>query len=493
MTQSAASFAAADLGATSGRVILGVLNDGALTLREVRRFDTPSFTASGHLHWDVDRLCAELVAGFNAAIEASGGTLRSIGIDTWGVDYGRFTATGDLLEPPYNYRDSRTDGVPEQVFTRIPADELYRRCGLQVMPFNTIFQLASQASDPRWPEVDAVLLLPDLFAHYLTGSRTAEVTIASTTGLLDVASRQWSVATCDDLAKVYGLDLQRVLPPLVEPGTVIGNSTVLQAPVPVVAVGGHDTASAVVSVPAVDDRFAFISSGTWSLVGLELAEPVLTEASRAANFTNELGVDGTVRYLKNVMGLWVLIETMRGWAAAGEPQVLTDLLAAAVNEPALSCVVDMNDERLLPPGDMPARLAAMAAETGQVLPSHPAGITRVIIDSLALAYRRAIQDACSMASKEIDVVHIVGGGCQNSLLCQLTADATGLPVVAGPAEGTALGNLLVQARAMGALSGGLGDLRAVARASSTLIDYAPGALGIDEAQWVEAERRAGLI
>jgi len=489
MTQSEAYFAAADLGATSGRVILGVLSEGRMTLSEVRRFETPSFSADGHLFWDADRLTAELVAGFNAAIEQSGGALASIGIDTWGVDYGRFTAAGEMLEQPFNYRDSRTDGVPQEVFGRIPAEELYRRCGLQVMPFNTIFQYVSQADDPRWDEVDVVLLLPDLLGFRLTGRRAAEVTIASTTGLLDVASRQWSAETCSDLATAYGLPLPRILPDLVEPGTIVGETTALSQPVPLVAVGGHDTASAVVSVPAENDRFAFISSGTWSLVGLELDQPVLTAESQTANFTNELGVDGTVRYLKNVMGLWVLTETMRGWDAAGTPQQLLPLLAAATDEPAMACVVDMNDERLLPPGDMPARLAAMATETGQTLPSHPAGIARVIVDSLALAYRRAIRDACRMADKQIEVVHIVGGGCQNSLLCQLTADATGLPVVAGPAEGTALGNLLVQARAMGHLTGGLTELRKVARDSSELVTYFPSVDANPEA-WGAAERRA---
>ena len=492
MRQSEVAFAAADLGATSGRVILGILADGRFTLREVRRFQTPSFTADGHLHWDADRLTAELVAGFDAAVEAAGGALASIGIDTWGVDYGRFDAAGSMLEQPFNYRDARTDGLPEQVFELIPADVLYARCGLQVMPFNTIFQLVAAATDERWGEVDTLLLLPDLFAYRLTGRRAAEVTVASTTGLLDVATRRWSGATAADLAARYGLPLPRILPELVEPGTVLGDTTALSVAVPLVAVGGHDTASAVVAVPAVTDRFAFISSGTWSLVGLELDRPVLTEESRAANFTNELGVDGTVRYLKNVMGLWVLIETMRGWEAAGHAQPLLPLLAAAAAEPAMACVVDMNDDRLLPPGDMPARLAAMAAETGQECPTHPAGIARVIIDSLALAYRRSIRDACRLAGKDIDVVHIVGGGCQNTLLCQLTADATGLPVVAGPAEGTAIGNLLVQARATGHLTGDLMALRRVARASADLLTYAPGATGIGEAQWADAERRAGL-
>ena len=488
-----AAFAAADLGASSGRVILGVLHDGRLELSQTARFVTPSttFTRDGveELHWDFETLVGSVARGVEAA-QNSGIEVRSIGIDTWGVDYGRVRADGSLLEDPYNYRDSRTDGVPDKVFAQIAASELYGRCGLQVMPFNTVFQLVAAADQPGWDETDQVLMLPDLIGHHFTGVGVAEVTIASTTGLLDVTTRRWCPQTVAEVSRLYGLPLERVLPELVEPGTVGAPAVRLGRPVPVVSVGGHDTASAVVTVPTTTDRFAYISSGTWSLVGLELDAPVLTEASRLLNFTNELGLDGTVRYLKNVMGLWVFSESIRTWEKSTPAVPLPVRVAAAATLPALACVLDMNDERLLPPGDMPARLAAMAVETGQAAPQSQDEFARCIIDSLALTYRVAIRDACEMAGRDIEVVHIVGGGSQNELLCQLTAEATGLPVVAGPTEGTAMGNLLVQARAMGALSGGLTELREVARASSVLTTYTPGVLGISQQQWADAERRA---
>jgi len=491
---SARYFAAADLGASSGRVILGRLADGRFELSEIVRFENgPVPSGDGHsIHTDAERLFAHVRDGVEAAIEATGGALESVGVDTWGVDYGRVDAEGGLLESPFHYRDDRTKGIPEEVFAGLPAADLYASAGLQVMPFNTIFQLVAGRADERWDQVAKVLLTPDLMAYWLCGRQVAEMTIASTTGLLDVAGRTWSEPTCAHLAARFGLPLPRVLPELVEPGTVLGETTpgLFSKPLAVVAVGGHDTASAVASIPAQGTDFAFISSGTWSLVGLELERPVLTEASRAADFTNELGIDGTVRYLKNVMGLWVLSESIRTWRAAGQEVDLASLLAAAAGRPGLACVLDMTDERLLPPGDMPSRLLAMAAETGQELADDPVSICRCILDSLALAYRRTIASACELAGREVSVVHIVGGGCQNTLLCQLTAEATGLPVVAGPAEGTALGNLLVQARACGALSGDRTALREVAIASSDLITYLPGVLPLGPDQWAEAERRA---
>jgi rhamnulokinase len=493
MHTSPTAFAAADLGASSGRVILGVLTDGRIELSQTARFVTPSvsITRDGvdELHWDFDTLIASVAQGFGVA-QNSGIEISSVAIDTWGVDYGRVRADGTLLEDPFNYRDSRTDGIPEKLFADIPAARIYSRCGLQVMPFNTVFQLVAGAGQPGWDLTEQVLLLPDLIGHWFTGVGVAEVTIASTTGLLDVATRRWSAETIADVSRLYGLPLERVLPALVEPGTVGAPALRLAKPVPVISVGGHDTASAVVTVPTTTDRFAYISSGTWSLVGLELDAPVLTEESRQLNFTNELGLDGTVRYLKNVMGLWVFSESIRTWEKTTPAVPLTDRCTAAGKLPPLACVVDMNDERLLPPGDMPGRLAAMATETGQAVPRTQDEYARCIIDSLALTYRVAIRDACHMAGRDIEVIHIVGGGSQNELLCQLTAEATGLPVVAGPVEGTAMGNLLVQARAMGALSGGLAELRQVARASSELKRYTPGVLGISQQQWADAERRA---
>jgi rhamnulokinase len=487
------AFAAADLGASSGRVILGVLNDGRIELSQTARFVTPSVSINrdgvDELHWDFDTLIGSVARGFDVAAN-SGIEISSVAIDTWGVDYGRVRADGTLLEDPYNYRDSRTDGIPEKLFADIPASGIYSRCGLQVMPFNTVFQLVAGAEQPGWDLTEQVLLLPDLIGHWFTGVGVAEVTIASTTGLLDVATRRWSAETIAEVSRLYGLPLERVLPALVEPGTVGAPALRLAKPVPVISVGGHDTASAVVTVPTTTDRFAYISSGTWSLVGLELDAPVLTEESRQLNFTNELGLDGTVRYLKNVMGLWVFSESIRTWEKTTPAVRLTDRVSAAGKLAPLACVVDMNDARLLPPGDMPRRLAAMATETGQAGPLTQDEFARCIIDSLALTYRVAIRDACHMAGRDIEVIHIVGGGSQNELLCQLTAEATGLPVVAGPVEGTAMGNLLVQARAMGALSGGLAELRQVARASSELKRYTPGVLGISQQQWADAERRA---
>jgi rhamnulokinase len=483
-----AAFAAADLGASSGRVILGTLADGRFHLEEVTRFVNGPTAVGSSIHWDAAALFDHIRTGMRAAQQRAG-RLAAVGVDTWGVDYGLLNEAGELIALPFHYRDDRTVGVPERLFQSLPADDLYRRAGLQVMPFNTIFQLIADTCD--WDEVARVLLMPDLLAYWLSGRHAAEVTIASTTGLLDVARRAWSLETSAHLAEAYGIPAARVLPELVEPGTILGDTLpgVLEDPVPVVAVGCHDTASAVASIPATDTDFAFISSGTWSLVGLELTEPVLSEESRQENFTNELGVDGTVRYLKNVMGLWVLSESVRTWQAQGLQVDLLELLAAAERQPGLACVVDMNDERLLPPGDMPGRLRAMAAETGQSLGDDPASVTRCIMDSLALAYRGAIRTACRLAGRQIRTVHVVGGGSQNRFLCQLTADATGLPVVAGPVEGTAMGSLLVQARACGALSGDLTALRQVAIASSELTHYAPGGLDLTPSQWDAAARR----
>ena len=491
----AGSFAAVDLGATSGRVMLATLTGDAggvrADLRQVRRFRHDPLPVSGELHWNVSRLFSEVREGLRDAERESGG-LQGIAVDTWAVDYGLLNAAGALIGDPFNYRDPRTQGVPEQVFGHIPASELYERCGLQVQPFNTVFQLVAAATTTPWPEVTRLLLMPDLFGFWLTGEAVAEITNASTTGLLDVRSRTWSEETLADLRDIWAIPAAGILPDLVEPGTVVGpvSASVLGTDAEVVAVGSHDTASAIVAVPASGPDFAYISSGTWSLAGLELEAPVLTEESRAANFTNELGVDGTVRYLKNIMGLWVLSESVRTWAEAGPDADLLALIRAASDLPALITVVDINDASLLPPGDMPARIAALAARAGEPVPGSPAEFTRCILDSLALAHRQAVRQACELAGRDVDVVHIVGGGSNNALLCQLTAEATGLPVVAGPDEGTALGNVLVQARALGALSGGLDMLRRVAAASCELTTYHPGVLaGLPEEAWRRAERR----
>jgi rhamnulokinase len=481
------AFAAVDLGASSGRVIVGTVADDRVHLHEVNRFPNGPVRVGGSLHWDVLGLYRGVLDGLRAASREAG-TLDGVGIDSWAVDYGLLDADGALVGGPFHYRDARTDGIPAQVFATIPATELYARTGLQVQPFNTVFQLVAAQGSAALANARGLLLIPDLLGYWLTGERVAEVTNASTTGLFDATTREWAV----EVAAALGIH-ESLLPPLRDAGELLGHvreDIGLAGSVPVWTVGSHDTASAVVAVPAVADDFAYISCGTWSLVGLELDRPVLTEQSRAANFTNEAGVDGTVRYLRNVMGLWVLQESIRTWNEAGLPADLPDLLAAASRVPALTTVVDIDGPAFLPPGDMPARIAAEAVRTGQTPPQSQAETVRCILDSLALAYRRAVRQASALASRDVSVVHVVGGGVRNELLCQLTADATGLPVVAGPVEGAALGNVLVQARAAGVLTGGLADLRAVGARGLQLRRYAPGATGgPTEAQWESAENR----
>ncbi|MCL2783895.1 MAG: rhamnulokinase [Propionibacteriaceae bacterium] len=483
-------FAAVDLGAGSGRVILGCLRDGRFTMEEVHRFDPVLFCLEDHLHWDAMGHFDQILIGLRAGL--SHGELRGIGVDTWGVDYGRINPAGELIEPPFHYRDSRTQGIPQVFFRDFSAQELYDHAGLQVMEFNTIFQMASSALDAGWNETAACLFLPDLFTYFLCGATVAELTNASTSGLLDVSERTWSPRILGHMQQRYGIDLARVLPPIVEPGTTVGvlHPQIHPGEIPVISVASHDTASAICAIPAQTTKFAYISSGTWSLAGLELDHPILSEESRLANFTNELGVDGTVHYLRNVMGLWVLSQSCHHWKLHGPDIDLADLLDGAAKLPALVTVVDMEDPRLLHPGDMPSRLAAMAAETDQIIPTTPGEFVRCILDSLALDYRRVIAQASRLANTEPEVVHIVGGGSRNELLNQLSAEALGLPVIAGPAEGTALGNLLVQARAVGAVSGDLTDLRRISRSSCTTKTYTPGVFSLPQSAWDDAERRA---
>ena len=455
------AFAAVDLGASSGRVVVGRFEDGTLDLEVVHRFPNEPVRVAGTLHWDILALFRGVVEGLRKA-----GPVRSIGIDSWAVDYGLLDASGALLGNPVHYRDSRTDGIADRV------RDLYDVCGLQRLPFNTVYQLLAAEPTPQYAAADRLLLIPDLLAYWLTGEVGAEYTNASTTGLLDVRTREWSSSLISELG-LRG----RLLPAVRHPGSLIG----YYEGTPVVAVGSHDTASAVVAVPAEGDDFAYISCGTWSLVGLELDRPVLSEESRAANFTNEGGVDGTVRYLRNVMGLWPLQECLREW---GSPD-LPSLLEAAAAEPGLAHVVDLDDPLFLPPGDMEGRLrkaANLPADAGR------ATIVRCILDSLALAHRRAVSRARELSGRTVNVVHLVGGGALNELLCRLTADACGLPVLAGPVEATAIGNLLVQARAAGVVTGGLDAMRALVRETQAIVRHEPSG---PSGAWDAAAARAG--
>ncbi|WP_431987410.1 rhamnulokinase [Streptomyces griseoflavus] len=465
MSTAVKSYAAVDLGASSGRVMVGRVGPGSLELTEAHRFPNRPVRMPEGLRWDVLGLYAGVLDGLRAA-----GAVDSVGVDSWAVDYGLLDADGALLGNPVHYRDSRTDGVAEKVWAAVPPEELYAATGLQYAPFNTLYQLTAARGSAQLARAEGLLLIPDLLAYWLTGERGTELTNASTTQLIDPRTRDWAHGVAERL----GIDLG-MFAPLRRPGDPAGvlrpevlEETGLAGPVPVTAVCSHDTASAVAAVPADGERFAYICTGTWSLAGLELDGPVLTEESRAANFTNELGLDGTVRYLRNIMGLWLLQECLRAW---GEPDLGTLLLDAA-EVPALRSVVDAGDAAFLAPGRMPERIAGACRDSGQPVPATRAEVTRCILDSLALAHRRAVEDAQRLAGRSADVVHIVGGGTRNALLCQLTADACGLPVVSGPTEAAALGNVLVQARAHG-MVGDLAGMRRLLTRTQPLTRYEP--------------------
>nr|WSX72972.1 rhamnulokinase [Streptomyces sp. NBC_00899] len=479
------AFAAVDLGATSGRVIVGRVGQGGLDLTEVHRFPNTPLRLPTGLYWNLPGLFQGVLDGLREA--AGTGPVASVGIDTWAVDYGLLDADGALLGLPHHYRDDRTRGLAERVRDQVGARRLYGITGLQHLPFNTVFQLAAARDSAQLAAARTLLLVPDLLAYWLTGSVGAEITNASTTGLLDARTGTWS----RDIAAATGID-PALLPPLREPGTPAGAllphvtaATGLAPGTPVVAVASHDTASAVAAVPATGAGAAYISCGTWSLAGLELDAPVLTEESRAAGFTNERGVDGTVRYLRNIMGMWLVEECRRAWAAQGRPVALAPLLTAAAGAEPLAALIDPDAPEFLAPDDMPATIAAACVHTGRRPPAEPGAVIRCVLDSLALAHRRVLHRAAELAGRDITRVHLVGGGSRNALLCQLTADATGLPVVAGPAEATAIGNVLLQARARG-LVGGLAEMRQLVAETQQLRHYRPQG---DGRGWAAAEAR----
>ncbi|WP_347877657.1 rhamnulokinase family protein [Paenarthrobacter sp. MSM-2-10-13] len=470
-----AVFAAIDIGASSGRVMLGRVSPSTgVSLETIHRFPNGVIEINGGLHWDFDALFAEVLKGLTAAASVAatnGERIVSIGIDTWAVDYGLVNDAGELTSVPFSYRDERSRATVERVHADISPEKLYATTGLQYLQFNTIYQLAAE------PNLDGLqaLLIPDLIAFLLTGERRTEATNASTTGLFDAVKGEWATGFLDAL----GLP-RNLFPPLIQPGETVGTllpaileQTGLPADTMVVAVGSHDTASAVAAVPADEQDFAYISSGTWSLVGVELNKPVLTEASRSANFTNERGVDGTIRYLRNVGGLWLLSECQRAWAAQGFSQSLPALLDSAAALPEGGPQINADDPAFTAPDNMPDRIRAAVRNTGAVLADRPAAVVRCIMDSLAAGYARTLADAERLTGRSVDVVHIVGGGSQNRLLCQLTANATGKPVVSGPVEATALGNVLVQARAAEVVAGGLAELRGLVAAGTELARYEP--------------------
>jgi len=469
------AVAAVDLGATSGRVMIGYIGHNELSVRPVARFpngpvELGAGPHNGELHWDITRLYAAVLDGLGAALREERDIL-SIGVDSWAVDYA-LLKNGVRLGEVFHYRDERNARAAAALHERVSPVDLYAANGLQYLPFNTLYQLCAESN---LAAADSFLLVPDLFDFWFTDRQVAERTNASTTGLLNVATGQW------DDALIARLGLPRALfPELVDAGSIVGSINAGTAreigasgPIAVTAVGSHDTASAIVAVPATGDDFAYISCGTWGLVGVELENPVLSEASRLANFTNEGGVDGRVRYLHNVMGLWLLSECVREWERDGASIELVGLLAAASRLDSSVALFDANDQGFLAPGDMPARIATWCRDHDQPVPATRVEFVRSILESLAVAFAGAVAQAAALSGKTVSVIHLVGGGSQNELLCQLTADRSGLPVRAGPVEATAIGNVLVQARAQQLVTGSLESLRALVAAAFSPKRYLP--------------------
>lgn len=453
------SFAAVDLGASSGRVILGSVSKDLIKYEEVHRFGNGPVARGDGLYWDIDLLKSNVMQGLS---KLAGHEVVSVGVDSWAVDYGLIDKHGKLIRDPRHYRDERNLRGVQAVEEKLSFAKLYAQVGLQFLPFNSLYQLAVDQSEQSalLDQTEKALMIPDLFNFWLCGSMVTERTNASTTGLLDPVTKKWH----SGLITTLGLQ-ERLLGEVVQEGTTLGNVNQdtfavsgLKPTTKVVTVGSHDTASAFVAVPSTKPGSLFISSGTWSLLGVELDEPILTEAAQKANFTNEGGVDGRVRFLKNVTGLWLLQESVREWRATGKKHQIAQLIAQAAELPKRS-VIDVNHDRFVAPGDMPRKIQEICRESGQWVPETEAEIVRTVLDSLVDKYVSVIKELEALTKTKIERIHVVGGGSQNDLLNQLTADATGLEVLAGPVEATAIGNLVVQARAAGVISGHLEDIR----------------------------------
>lgn len=448
-------YIAIDIGAESGRCIIGTLEGSAVRFREAYRFRTPALEYDGHLYWDVLKIADEVRTSLRTAAEQTGAEVAGIGIDTWGVDYVLLDSNRRLLGYPYHYRDNRTDGIMGRTFRRISREEIYQITGCQFMQFNTLFQLVAEREQPVefLAMADRILLMPNFLQYFLTGELLAEYTIASTTQLVNPGKRNWAWNLIEDL------DLpQEIFPEIREPETVLGTlqaaiakETGLQEGIPVVAGASHDTAAAVASVPASGEDWAFLSSGTWSLIGMELSDPLINGESLNKNFTNEGGIEGTTRFLKNIMGLWPVQECRRAWKAGGTDYDYATLEKAAQESKPAQAWIDVDDPRFLKPGGMPEKIIGYLRETGQPHREDTGWIIRCVLESLAFKYRLRLKEIEDLTERKVQKLHAVGGGIQNRLMNQLTADAIGCKVITGPVEGTALGNLGAQAIATGAV------------------------------------------
>ncbi|MBQ6472209.1 MAG: rhamnulokinase [Victivallales bacterium] len=469
------NFLAIDLGASSGRAILGSLDKGKIVLKELHRFPNGPVAINGGLFWDILSLFTEIKAGI-AKAAALGEKISGIGIDTWGVDFAFLDKDGFLAGNPRNYRDPRNDAAMPFFYKKVSPEQLYQSTGIQILGLNTVFQLAAavQNGDQTLKIADKLLFMPNALTYLLCGDKSAEYSIATTSALYNPTTGDWAW----NLIKAMGLK-KSLFPKIVPSGTVVGKllpqlQEELKAPaLPVVLVGSHDTASAVAAVPAkAGSNWAYLSSGTWSLIGLELDKPLLSAAAQKANYTNEGGVGNTIRFLKNILGLWLVQECRNEWKRQGESLDFGEMVKLAEKAEPFRSFVDPNDSSFVTPGDMPARIQAFCKRTKQPVPETKGQIIRTALESLAMRYRQSVDELETITGRKIDVLHIVGGGCQNRLLVQFTANAINRPVLTGPIEGTALGNIAVQAIATGAIRD-LAKAREIVAASTELESYTP--------------------
>ncbi len=487
MAAATRNMLAFDLGAESGRAILGRFDGQRLALEEVHRFANGPVQVFDSLHWDVLRLFGEMKHGLELYRRQHGACLDGIGVDTWGVDFGLLGRGGVLLGNPHHYRDPRTDGMLEAAFARVPRAEIFAHTGAQFMKLNTLYQLLAMqaAHSPILAAAETFLMMADLFNYFLTGRRVCEFSNATTTQFYNPVAGRWATELLDR----FGLPTH-ILPEIVEPGTVVGPllpgicQQVGLDPVQVLAPATHDTGSAVASIPTRTADYLYISSGTWSLMGAELTEPRTDAAVLQHNFTNEGGVGHTFRFLKNIMGLWLVQESRRAWERQGRTFSYAELAELAGRAPAFAAVINPDDERFLPPGDMPARVREYCRLTGQTPPADEGSLIRTVLESLALRYRTVVEGVEEILGRRMACIHVVGGGIQNRLLCQFTAAAAQRPVIAGPLEATAIGNLMMQALALGEVSS-VSQARQVVRDSFDPETHEPG----DPAGWDDAYAR----
>ncbi len=480
-----ANYIAVDLGAESGRVMLGRVAEGKLSLEQVHRFANGPIQEQDSLRWDFDRLMTEIKTGIGLAAKKADSPVRGIGVDTWGVDFGLLGADGRLIEKPYHYRDSRTNGMMDKAFAKMPKRDVYENTGIQFMQLNSLYQLlAMRLTNPDMlAKADKLLFMADLFSYFLCGRPFGEYTLASTSQMMDMKTGRWSKAIFKELS----LPLE-IMPHVTRPGSVVGELTPEVAKeigcgrIPLIAVGSHDTASAVLGVPGQGDRWAYLSSGTWSLMGVELPQAIVNDKTFAYEFTNEGGVENTIRLLKNIMGLWLVQECKRQWQREGQDLSYGELTKMAAKAKPFYGYVNCDNSDFLAPGDMPARINKCLSETGQKPTQDKGQMIRLVLESLALKYRSVLSAIEDVTGKTIETLHIVGGGIQNELLCQFTADATGRKVVTGPIEATASGNILLQAKAAGQLKS-IDEARQVVRNSFEMKEYTPQNVSLWDQQY----------